>query len=136
MKRSITVEDWTVQLRVRVLRKKRKVNGRTRGRYEGKTAHLVVRAPGGDRVELYLGSGAHLAEPLKKRGEENAAAAASSPATSAGGRIRGKNDAITDAAARVRESETYARRPAERLPRGMTMEQYFAKTNAARKKRR
>lgn len=57
MKRTVSIDGWTITLRVRVQRKKRIKKGRVRGRYEGKTAHVVVQAPNREKREYYLGSG-------------------------------------------------------------------------------
>lgn len=92
-------ENWSVTLRVRVYRKKRKVNGKTRGRYEVKTATAIVLAPDGKRREYYLGSGGHhkaIAVESPARGEEKRRGAPKTPATVAGGRKGGKNRRITD----------------------------------------
>lgn len=96
MKQTIVIDGWRVQLRVRVQRKKRKVKGRTRGRYEGKTAHVTVTAPDGNKRTWYVGSGDHLVRQVLdfgNRGEEKRRGAppATSPSPGAGGRKGGKN---------------------------------------------
>src|SRR3990172_439025 len=62
-KQTVMLDGWTLQLRIRTVREKRKVNGRTRGRYtERKTATAIVTAPNGKRREWHLGTGDRLVE--------------------------------------------------------------------------
>lgn len=98
-KRTASIEGWSVTLRVRVQRKKRVQNGRTRGRYEGKTAHVIVLAPDGTRREYYLGSGEHHKQNAgvsPARGEEKRRGAPAAAGDVAGGRKGGKKRARAD----------------------------------------
>ena len=116
MKRSIVIDGWTVQLRVRTQRKKRKVNGRTRGRYEAKSAYVTVRAPNGDKRTWYVGSGDRLVRQVLDFGTRGKKIS-SSPATSSGGRKQGRKPAVMDADTRdPADDRTLSMFPSRREP--------------------
>lgn len=90
MRKTAVIDGWAVQLRVRTQRKKRKVNGKTRGRYEAKSAYVTVRAPDGRKRTWYVGSGDHLVRQVLDFGNGGGKISSLSGARAEGGTGRRK----------------------------------------------
>lgn len=98
-KRSMRLEGWTVQIRVRTKRRRRRVNGKARGFYEGKTVSLTVTDPQGRSRELHLGTerlSLKLAGDWDPRGGEKASNNNELEDVRQGGRKRGQKAAVMD----------------------------------------
>ena len=80
-------------LLVREQRKRRRVNGKARGFYEGKYLYVRVRLVDGRKRDLYLGTAAAPARSSRRRGVEKGPAAAPAPAPgNGGGETGGRNE--------------------------------------------
>lgn len=90
---SLTVNGWTVRFRFRTIKKKRKVNGKTRGRYEGKYVYIRVTSPKHQVRDFYAGAGEDLVQVLAKGRGRKAAAAAPASSKNGRGRTQGKKAA-------------------------------------------
>jgi hypothetical protein len=92
--KTIEASGYSARFRVRVQKKRKRVNGRARGFYEGEFVYLRVTGPDGQVRDYYLGTSTRSrASSSKPAGEKDARSSAPAIAPAArprGGRKRGQ----------------------------------------------
>jgi len=110
MSETLEQSGYVVRFRVREMKKRKRVNGRARGFYEGNYVYLRVRGPDGVTRDLYLGTATESARPRTSRVGRKSGSSSSSPAAAAKGRKRGEKATEPDIYEDLYQAESRFRR--------------------------